>query len=60
MASRFFDRDLKSLTAVLLLAKYKQLTNPSRSEKIGKNAAAYAAERLMIQKTFFKLKICGL
>jgi hypothetical protein len=31
-----------------------------RSEKIGKNAAAYAAERLVLQETFFKLKMCGL
>jgi hypothetical protein len=36
-----------------LLAKYKQLSNPSRSEKIGeKNAVAYVAERLIIQETF--------
>jgi hypothetical protein len=31
-----------------------------RSEKIGKNAAAYAAEWLVLQETFFKLKIRGL
>jgi hypothetical protein len=29
-------------------------------KKIGKNAAAYAAERLVLQDTFLKLKIDGL
>ena len=29
-------------------------------KKLGKNAAAYAAERLVLQETFFKLKIRGL
>ena len=28
-----------------------------RSEKVGKNAAAYAAEQLVLQETFLKLKI---
>jgi hypothetical protein len=36
-----------------------QFLNPSRSEKIGKNAAAYPPERLVQQETFFKLKIRG-
>ena len=36
------------------------LLNPSRSEIIGKNVAAYAAERLVSQETFLKLKIHGL
>ena len=29
-----------------------QFLNPLRSEKIGKNAAAYAAEQLVLQETF--------
>ena len=29
-------------------------------KKQGKNAVAYAAERLVLQETFLKLKICGL
>jgi hypothetical protein len=32
----------------------------SKSEKIGENAAANAAERPVLQKTFLKLKIHGL
>ena len=31
-----------------------------RSEIIGKNVAAYVAERLVLQETFLKLKIRGL
>jgi hypothetical protein len=30
------------------------------SEEIGKNAAAYVAERLVLQETFLNLKIPGL
>ena len=41
--------------------KKVRFLNPSGSEKIGeKNAAAYAAERFVLQETFLKLIIRGL
>ena len=40
--------------------KKVKILNPPKSEKIGKNAAAYAAERHVLQETFSKLKIGGL
>ena len=41
---------------MLLCNRSKRGKKGARSEKIGKNAAAYAAERFVLQETFLKLK----